>query len=323
MSELKAYGNNVDSIFQLIGDKENDITISIAWVLNKCPVFLCSIINEIFNIRINPDETIIYYQKYDTKTGITDIEITDRNEFHIIIEAKRGWILPGAEQLTKYSLRDDFKNSSVPNKSIVTMSECSEEYARNNLPFLNVNGIHIKHLSWKTIYDYAEKSKSNSNNEQKKLLNELKIYLGGIMTMQTKESNWVYVVSLSRTKLSNSPISYIDIVKKYNRYFHKIGKNGWPKDPPNYIAFRYDGKLQSIHHIESYVVSRNMHDEIEEMPDEEWDDNHFIYRLGPAIIPQKEIKTGSIHRATRVKAMIDTLLTSNTISEAVDISNNR
>lgn len=323
MSELKAYGNNVNSIFQLIGDKENDITISIAWVLNKCPEFLCSIINEIFSIRINTDETIIFFQKYDARTGITDIEITDRNEFHVIIEAKRGWILPGAEQLTKYSLRVDFKNSSVPNKAIVTMSECSEEYARNNLPFLNVNGIPVKHLSWKTIYDYAEKSKNNSNNEQKKLLNELKVYLGGIMTMQTKESNWVYVVSLSRTKLNNSSITYVDIVNKYNRYFHVAGKNKWPKDPPNYIAFRYDGKLQSIHHIESYVVTKNMHDEIEKMPDEEWEDNHFIYRLGPAIIPQKEIKTGNIFRNGRVWAMLDTLLTSDTISEARDISKNR
>ena len=31
MSTLKAYGDAVVSIFQLIGDKENDITKSIAW----------------------------------------------------------------------------------------------------------------------------------------------------------------------------------------------------------------------------------------------------------------------------------------------------
>ena len=37
MSILKAYGNEVFSIFQLIGNKENDITKSIAWGLKKMP----------------------------------------------------------------------------------------------------------------------------------------------------------------------------------------------------------------------------------------------------------------------------------------------
>ncbi|MCG2728873.1 MAG: hypothetical protein L6276_01100, partial [Acetobacterium sp.] len=40
-------------------------------------------------------------------------------------------------------------------------------------------------------------------------------------------------------------LSWIDIVEKRNKYFHPMGMNGWPKEPPNYIAFRYYGKLQS------------------------------------------------------------------------------
>ena len=40
MSTLKAYGDVVVSIFQLIVYKENDIIKSIAWALNKCPVFM-------------------------------------------------------------------------------------------------------------------------------------------------------------------------------------------------------------------------------------------------------------------------------------------
>ena len=46
-----------------------------------------------------------------------------------------------------------------------------------------------------------------SNNEQKHLLEELKEYLGGIMTMQTKDSNWVYVVVLSGGKPDDTNIS--------------------------------------------------------------------------------------------------------------------
>ena len=43
------------NIFQLIGDKENDITKSIAWALNKCPVFMKKVVYEIFGIEVDPD----------------------------------------------------------------------------------------------------------------------------------------------------------------------------------------------------------------------------------------------------------------------------
>ncbi len=322
MSILKAYGNNVNSIFQLIGDKENDITKSIAWALNKCNIFLMNIVYDIFKIRVNPSKIDILYQSYDKKTGITDIEITDYQTFYIIIEAKRGWSLPSNKQLTKYSLRDKFIRSDVPNKAIVSMSECNEKYATVNLLSKTNNGILIKHLSWQKIYDLADRSKINSNNAQKRLLEELKIYLGGIMKIQTKDSNWVYIVSLSTGKPKGCNISFIDIVSNYKKYFHVVGKN-WPKEPPNYIAFRYYGKLQSIHHIDKYVISKNIHDEIKDMPDKKEKDNFFVYHLGPAIIPQKEVKTGKIYPNGRVWAMLDTLLTSDTISYARDISKRR
>ena len=83
-------------------------------------------------------------------------------------------------------------------------------------------------------------------------------YFGGIMSTQQKTSNWVYVVSLSYAKAGDSCLTYVDIVEKKGKYYHPFGNN-WPKEAPNYIAFRYDGKLQSIHHIESYVITRNAH----------------------------------------------------------------
>ena len=53
MSELVAYGNKVSSIFQLIGNLENDITKSVAWALACCPEFLKSVIKEVISIDIN------------------------------------------------------------------------------------------------------------------------------------------------------------------------------------------------------------------------------------------------------------------------------
>lgn len=326
MGDLMAYGENVTSVFQLIGTLENDITKSIAWALNQCPVFMIKVINEILNIDFcDPEKVRISYQEFEKGKGITDLEITDNESFYIIVEAKRGWILPGAEQLTMYSERKEIGQSGARYKAIVSMSECSEEYADSYLPFHEVNGIPVRHLSWKRIYELADESRKGSGNSQKNLLRELTGYLGGVMTMQAKDSNWVYVVSLSTGHPENCELTWIDFVEKRGRYFHPIGggRSGWPKTPPNYIGFRYHGQLQSIHYIESYEVTRNLHKQFEEMPDEECEVDHFVYTLGPAIKPDHTVKTGNIYATGRVWAMLDTLLTSDTISEARDISKTR
>ena len=323
MSELVAYGTEVSSVFQLIGNLENDITKSIAWALARCPEFLKAVINEVMSLEINTQNVRIKYQEFEKNKGITDLEITDDSSFYIIIEAKRGWILPGEEQLTLYSQRRNIAESLVPNKAIVSMSECSEDYAKTYLPFKAVNDIPVVHLSWSKLYELANSAKAISRISQKELLKELMKYLGGIMTMQAKESNWVYVVSLSTSKPENCDLTWIEIVEQKKKYFHPFGINGWPKEPPNYIAFRYNGKLQSIHHIESYTVTKSLHSAIIEMPDVEKVDEYFVYNLGEPIIPLKTVKTGNIYASGRKWAMLDTLLTADTIYEACEISRQR
>ena len=323
MGELTAYGSKITSVFQLIGTLENDITKSIAWALTNCPVFLKEIISEVLTIDIDPSKVRIKYQDFEKDKGITDLEITDDKLFYIIVEAKKGWILPGEDQLTLYTERRAIRQSSAKYKAIVSMSECSMDYADSYLPFKQKNGIPVYHLPWKKIYEIANESKAGSSIAQKNLLKELMQYLGGIMTIQTKESNWVFMVSLGTSKPEDCDLTWIEIVQKHMKYFHPLGGNGWPKEPPNYIAFRYGGKLQSIHHIEDYVVTKNLHDEIPEMPDYVSDRGFFVYKLGVAIIPGKTVKTGKIYASRRKWAMLDTLLTSDTIAEACNISKAR
>ncbi len=322
MATLESYGHEVHSIFQLLGDKENDITLSLSWALAKCPVFLTTIVSQISGYSPNADEVTIMNQKYDADTGITDIEITDQNNFHIIIEAKRGWTLPGIDQLTKYSLRDNFVKSRAAHKHIVSLSECTQVYALLYLPSV-INAIPVSHVSWKDIFDAATSSQKQSNHQQKHLLDEFSEYLRRLMTMQKVDSNMVYVVSLGSAKPDGCSYTWIELVQMRNKYFCPIGKNGWPKEPPTYIAFRYTGKLQSIHHIEGYTVARNVHPDFPEMPNQDFDTDHFIYQLGPAIIPNKDVKTGNIYPSGRVWAMLDTLLTCDTISDARDLTHQR
>lgn len=137
------------------------------------------------------------------------------------------------------------------------------------------------------------------------------------MTTQRKDSNWVYVVSLSADTPKGWGLSWIEIVTRYSRYFHPISKT-WPKEPPAYIAFRYSGQVQSIHYIEKYEVITDLGETCDDIPSTAVE-SHFLYHLGPAIRPPSPVTSGMI-RSRRMWCALDTLLTSSTVSEARDTS---
>lgn len=297
------------------------------------PRLLERIIERLLHVSVDADDVVIRYQEFEKDKGITDLEITDNQKFYIIIEAKRGWGLPGEPQLRLYSERAGFNSSPAKVKAIVSMSECTEGYAKKRLSA--IPGTTVLHLPWMVICDLAGELRMKTAGKQNYILGELERYIKRIMTTQNKDTNWVYVVSLglkeaeitaSEGKKETAGITYVDIVRKHHKYCCPVGggKGGWPKEPLTYIAFRYHGKLQSIHHIEKYIVTDNLHPYVPEIPDVELSETHFVYELGPVIIPPKDIRTGDkIVMSNRVWAQLDTLLTSDTITEAMEISKAR
>lgn len=316
MASLVLHGRTLESIFELLGDGENDITYSIGWAMSRCPSFLQSILANLLPKVPEQKVDSIRLQEAQRDAGITDIEIVGPS-LHLIVEAKRGWVLPGKTQLQKYAPR---LGSSAPiQKAIVVMSTCSAEYAWTQLS-KTVDGIDVLYMSWQELAKLT--NNSGKSHAEKRLMKELRTYLKRVIKMQNRESNLVYVVSLGSGVPVGSQISWRDIVNKKGRYFSPIGENGWPKSPPNYLGFRYAGKLQSIRHIDSWKILTDMHEEIPEIQPTKWKP-HFVYRLGPAIRPSTEVKTGEIYRNGRVWAAIDLLLTSKTISEARDLTKKR
>jgi hypothetical protein len=199
------------------------------------------------------------------------------------------------------------------------LSECNREYAAMHFE-TKINGIEIAHISWKEIADVASKARQGSTHAEKRILSELLTYFGGVMTMQKIYSNRVYVVSLGSDTPEGRKLSWIDVVEKKRKYFHPVG-SGWPKEPPNYIAFRYHGKLQSIHHVEGYKVFEDPHDEFPEIPSENWEP-HFLYKLSRPFAPANDVRSGNLHNGRRW-CMLDTLFLAKTISEAVEMSKQR
>lgn len=326
MPELYIHSEKINSIFQLLGKKEDDISFSVGYAFSKCNPFLNIFLKRLnLGIPIDLDRIKIRLQEYEKKKGFTDFELIQEGDFHLIIEAKRGWVFPTKEQLSKYESRPSFQESKVKEKRIIVFNESNEAFCNANFKLDIINNVPIEVISWSNIQEMANYSLAKGSNREKNILKELIIYLKIVGTMQNVDSNLVYVVSLGSGKFKNWEIGWKDIVNRKKYYFHPVGggSGGWPNEPPNYIAFRYDGKLQTIHHIDDYEVFTNPHEYLPEIPSEIWNP-HYLYKLGPAINPPKETRSGKkIIRSMRVWAMLDLLLTSKTIQEARDKTKER
>jgi len=329
---LRHYRRELDSVFCILGNSENAITESIAWVLSQCPTFLFTFLH-----TLTPDMKVgalqVATQSFSGDRGFTDIEIYEDKVVHVIVEAKKGFWLPQENQFRRYLPR--FQQTQAPphGRFLVSMSEATEVYAGLHLP-QDVDEVPLKHLSWRqTLRLVGDSYAKTGSFDEKRWLGQLSLFLGGIATMQNQGSNEVFVVVLSRDEiLPNSGYTWIDVVEKDGNYFHPVG-NGWPAEPPNYVGFRYDGRLQSVHHVESYEVVRNLQARNKNWPATSQEtkrsrpphDPHFVYTLGKPMRPASPIRTGKIFRNGRVKCAIDTLLSGefDTIADARDASKRR
>ena len=314
MARLYLHGHEINTVFDLLGDNENDITFSIGWALSRCEPFLRAVLAELFPTVKCDATTTVWLQQHSRDGGFTDIEIKGTN-LHCIIEAKRGWSLPKKHQLQKYAKRIE---RTVRWNALVVISECSPEYAAEYLRQC-INGIPVLYRDWKHIGVLASRTKPSATHAEKRLLAEITNYLGRLMTMQNQESNLVYVIALGgREKQRFSGKSWRDYVIQ-NRIFHQSTEGHWPKDPPNYLGFRYDGKLRSIHHVDSYEIVNDLRGHIPRVRHREnWMKKpHHLCKLGPPITSHEghEPKSGDI-RNTRVRAALDLLLSCRTLSAA-------
>ena len=208
-------------------------------------------------------------------------------------------------------------------RRLISVSAADRSYAARRLP-AQLEGICIHHLSWRDLQALASKARALATGSQEKLwLRQLIQHLQEFVSMERQTDNRVFVVALAHEPMvADQTHTWIDVVEKDHCYFHPVGNN-WPVQPPNYIGFRYGGRLQSVHHIDSFEIVQNLatHNPL-------WletDSDHFVYRLGPALRPAREIRTGNIFRNGRVWCTIDTLLSGAfaTIADARDETDRR
>ena len=320
---LTRYSRPVGSVFSLLGENERAITDSLAWVLSVSPAFRSALLKKLTGTHPTGQEFEVATQTAGKDAGFTDIEINGRTSRHLVIEAKRGWQLPSIGQLRRYARRLIERRTVKKHALLVSASECSQTYAKLHLP-QRVLGVPVTHISWPSLLEVAKRSHTNASGaHEKQWLRELVSFLQGIASMQDVMSNKVFVVALNTQEIhKGSGYTWADVVTRDHQYFHPVGDT-WPMSPPNYIAFRYEGRLQSIHHIEGYHVSSQLRKDNRKWPFTHRP--HFVYKLGPSIRPQFEMRTGALYMNARVWCLIDTLLSGKyrTIREARDASQKR
>lgn len=302
-------GRPVVTVFDLLGRDENDITAALGWGLSRSS----SLLDRLGDRFVGGDRgapAAVRLQHSGGDHGYTDVELLWEHA-HLVVEAKRGWHLPGLQQLHRYRPRF----ASERGAALLTLSECSTAYARHHLPS-DVEGVPVHHLSWGALAGEVEAAATRVRGNEKRVLREFHTYLRGVVTVQNLFSNWVYCVSIGGRLGVGGPW-FRDFVEA-GRYFHPYGVRGWPTTPPNYIAFRWRGHVQRIHHIDSYEVVDTLPERVPEVPElSETMRQHLVYELGPCIGPVAPLPNGAQYRAGRMWVALDLLLTSASLHDAL------
>lgn len=317
-AELTLYGRPVGTVFDLLGDKENDITYSLGWALAESERLSSALLKDVVPaVSGEPIADSVSLQESVSGAGFTDIEIlAGEGSVHVVIEAKRGYDLPQFAQLQKYAAR-----TQPPPTALVVCAEASADFVVGKLPDA-VAGVPVLYRSWREIEALVSSAANDSRRHaEKRLLRDLSRYLKGLMTMQDVNSNLVYVVSLGR-EIEGTGMSFRDVVVNHDTYFCPVGggAGGWPKEPPNYLGFRFDGRLQQVRHVEDYRITDDNYAGFEPLKAKvDWSgERHWVFSLGPVMKPMQEVRTGNLYRAQRVWVALDLLLTCETIAEARD-----
>ena len=126
---LRLFGSEPTSVLALAGDHENSATFALGWVIERSPAFLKLIVADAIGPSWAPgEEVVIDLQRHDEHGGFTDVEVVCKDVCHIIIEAKRGWTIPGEAQLCRRE-SNRLKSDLLMNRTRGTAPDISLKHA--------------------------------------------------------------------------------------------------------------------------------------------------------------------------------------------------
>lgn len=318
MPQLVLHSRPVPTIFDFLGHKENDMTAALGWGITHNDALMRR-----FLARVAPgldvaEPIVVELQEHDRADGgYTDITIK-ADELHVIVEAKVGWAPPSEEQMRGYEGR--FAPVGAAHQAFVVLTQNgAEQVVRHRLgAWAPPDPIAVIVLGWSDLVTMAVAASREGPTRERPLAVELATYLRGVADMRETDSNVVHVVALTRKVWPGWPtdLTPVDEVVKH-RIYHYPTVGNYPKVVPNYMGFRYDGKLQSIHHVDDYTISDTPVGHVPGAPELTWEAPAYILRLGPPIRPDHVVPTGKGYWPSAPQDIdIDLLLTASTVAEA-------
>jgi hypothetical protein len=230
MGELTRYGRNSASVFDLLGRGEVDLTAALGWALTRSPALLGALWERL-GMPGDPSAVEAALEVADD-LGRTDLELT-RPDALVVIEAKKGWLVPGEVQLSKYLGRFDAFGAQL----LVNLSDSSAEWAHHQLPD-HVGGVLVRHVLWDDIRVDVRAARQATRSPERLWLNKFSNYLMGATAVRDVADHWVFCVVVSSASADVGGRTFRDFVLEERIYFHPYGgSNGCPKRPPKFMAF--------------------------------------------------------------------------------------
>lgn len=233
----------------------------------------------------------------------------------MIIEAKRDWLVPTIHQLAAYAPRIHERGGGA----LVTLSQASGALAAVQIP-AEVEGVPVVHLSWRHVLADLDSVSRECRGQERFWLDQLAAYLEGVMRLRSIADSWTYCVAVTNDRPGDGGSrTFRQFVTDDRAYFHPYGGvRGWPTEPPNFMAFRWQSAVHRIHRVVAADVIPSLLDRWPDIPATEATVRpHAVYDLGPQLPPAEPIPSGAAYRASRLWVLLDQLQTSPTLANAL------
>lgn len=222
--------------------------------------------------------------------------------------------LPTTAQLASYAPRVLARGGGA----LVTLSQASRDLASSLLPH-EIDGVPVIHLPWPDVVEVLTAVRSAERGQRRLWLDQFQTYLTKVIHVRPPADSWTYCVSVSNGRpAGGGRWTFQEYVTHELHYFHPYGVSGWPLEPPNFVAFRWQGAVQRIHRVTKADVVPRLVDRWPDIPTiADTVRPHAVYQLGPRIPPHEPIPSGAQYRASRLGVLLDQLQTSPTLAHAI------
>lgn len=323
---LHVYDRPVTTPFGLLGTDENALSFALGYTFQQCLPLLQWFLRAIDISGVHRSALqrasidLQHHRSGEPEQGITDIEVYLRGQFHVIIEAKVGLAVPTIKQCRKYLAR--FHDE--PNQKLVALIQSPDkallEGYRKQDPAIKKR---LVGFQWADFIPACIRLMLDTDAlaQEKHWVRSFYSFLDQEYPMKAFTTE-VWILAISTKPLWPNGMSHWDIHRKYNLWWDYTDHSVRPL----YLAFRVDGKLESIcrvKNIEHDIPIIERAPELQKCREYDFTNPATIWHFEEPVMLAKTLRTGAGMYNRRVRCDLDLLLYCDTVREIEDAMKER